>query len=90
MNDCTRHHVVVTGASSGIGRAIALRLAAGGHHVYAGVRKSVDGAALQRDSEREITPLILDITDAEQISSAVDIGACRERRTDRHRAVGRR
>jgi NAD(P)-dependent dehydrogenase (short-subunit alcohol dehydrogenase family) len=35
---CARRHVVVTGASSGIGRANALRLAAAGWHVYAGVR----------------------------------------------------
>jgi NAD(P)-dependent dehydrogenase (short-subunit alcohol dehydrogenase family) len=72
MNGCASPHVVVTGASSGIGRATALHLAAGGHHVYAGVRKPDDGVALQRDARGEITPLILDVTDAEQISAAVD------------------
>jgi NAD(P)-dependent dehydrogenase (short-subunit alcohol dehydrogenase family) len=37
-----------------------------------GVRKPDDGVALQRDAGGAITPLILDITDAEQISAAVD------------------
>lgn len=46
MNACTRPHVLVTGASSGIGRATALHLAAHGDHVYAGVRKPRDGTAL--------------------------------------------
>src|SRR5438046_168772 len=40
---CAHRHVVVTGASSGIGRATAQRLAAPDWHVYAGVRKPDDG-----------------------------------------------
>jgi len=72
MNGCARSHVLVTGASSGIGHATALHLTAGVHHVYAGIRKPDDGTALQRDARGVITPLMLDITDAEQISAAVD------------------
>jgi NAD(P)-dependent dehydrogenase (short-subunit alcohol dehydrogenase family) len=72
MNGCARPHVLVTGASSGIGRATALYLAASGHHVYAAVRKPDDGVALQRDAPGESTPLILDVTDAEQIGAAVE------------------
>ncbi|MGP3921148.1 SDR family NAD(P)-dependent oxidoreductase, partial [Nonomuraea sp. 10N515B] len=38
--------VLVTGASTGIGRATALLLAREGFTVYAGVRKEADGQAL--------------------------------------------
>jgi NAD(P)-dependent dehydrogenase (short-subunit alcohol dehydrogenase family) len=37
---------VVTGASTGIGRATALTLSRAGYHVFAEVRKASDGAAL--------------------------------------------
>ena len=72
MDRCSHPHVVVTGASSGIGRATALRLAVSGYHVYAGVRRPADGAALVQGGGREITPVLLDVTDGGQISAAVD------------------
>ena len=75
MNGCTRPHVLVTGASSGIGRATVERLAADGYHVYAGVRRPADGAALQQAARAaaapgEVTPLLLDVTDQAQITAA--------------------
>jgi NAD(P)-dependent dehydrogenase (short-subunit alcohol dehydrogenase family) len=63
---CRRRHAVVTGASSGIGRATALQLAATGWHVYAGVRTVEDGERLGP----AVTPLLLDVTDVDQIAAA--------------------
>lgn len=64
-----RRSVVVTGASSGIGRACAIRLAAAGWRVYGGVRSDADAETLR---EAGIEPLRLDVTDAGQIAAAAD------------------
>jgi len=76
MSTCVRPHVVVTGASSGIGRATAIVLANAGQHVYAGVRKPADGAALelaatQAGTSGEVTSLTLDVVVPDQIAAAV-------------------
>lgn len=62
--------VVVTGASTGIGRATALRLDSKGWRVFAGVRRDEDGEALRRSGSGRIEPLMLDVTDPEQIADA--------------------
>ncbi|MEU5096397.1 SDR family oxidoreductase [Streptomyces sp. NPDC020996] len=63
--------VVVTGASTGIGRASVLRLADAGFRVFAGVRRESDGKDLAAAGPGgRITPLRLDVCDQEQIRSA--------------------
>jgi NAD(P)-dependent dehydrogenase (short-subunit alcohol dehydrogenase family) len=62
---------LITGASSGIGRASAIALASGGWTVFAGVREEAVGEELTRTSPTgRIRPLQLDVTDAAQIESA--------------------
>jgi len=62
--------ILVTGASSGIGRAAVDSLVAGGFHVYACARKTEDLAELAEI--KNIVPLKLDVTNERQINSAVD------------------
>lgn len=73
--------VVVTGASTGIGAACALQLDRLGFTVFAGVRKSEDGMALQKVGSDRMVPLELDVTDLTTIrkSHAVVLESTRER-----------
>lgn len=63
--------VVITGASTGIGRATAEYLAAQGWQVFAGIRKEADGTALV-DADDRIKPILLDVTQPEQVDAAVE------------------
>lgn len=62
--------VLVTGASTGIGRAIVERLAAEGHFVYAGARKPEDLEALGKIPN--VQALRLDVTKPAEIAAAVE------------------
>jgi NAD(P)-dependent dehydrogenase (short-subunit alcohol dehydrogenase family) len=67
---------LVTGASTGIGRATALHLDGKGWRVFAGVRREEDAASLREAGSERLVPLMLDVTDAEQIAAAAErIGA---------------
>lgn len=67
--------VLITGASTGIGRSTALHLAALGYTVFAGVRREADGAALvaaaPAASAARILPVLLDVTRQDQIQEAL-------------------
>lgn len=62
--------VLITGASTGIGRSAAQHLSARGWQVFAGVRKAKDGDVLRAADDR-IKPILLDVTNADQVEEAV-------------------
>jgi NAD(P)-dependent dehydrogenase (short-subunit alcohol dehydrogenase family) len=62
--------VLVTGASTGIGRATALRLDRAGWKVFAGVRREEDAQSLRDEGSANLAPLLLDVTDPERIAAA--------------------
>lgn len=61
---------MITGASTGIGKATALHLDGLGFKVYAGVRKDADGMALRKVGSARLIPIRLDVTDLESIAEA--------------------
>ncbi len=64
--------VVITGASTGIGKATALHLDKLGFKVFAGVRQETDGQALKKEASDKLTPIFLDVTGGDSIAAAVN------------------
>ena len=62
-------HVLITGTSTGIGRATAERLARSGWGVLAGVRRAAD-------APEGTVAVPLDVTDADSVAAAADAVAC--------------
>jgi NAD(P)-dependent dehydrogenase (short-subunit alcohol dehydrogenase family) len=73
------HSILITGATSGIGRDAALRLARGGHLVLAGGRRPDALAALAREAESRargggrLEPVPLDVTDPASVAAAREL-----------------
>ncbi len=67
------HHesILITGASTGIGRHLAETLAENGYHVYAGARKDTDLAEL--NAIDNITAVRLDVTKQDQVDAVVEM-----------------
>lgn len=75
--------VLITGASSGMGKVTALFLAQNGYKVYAGIRSQAD-ELLQEASEKglDIKTVTLDVQDTDSIKNAVSQIAEKEGRID--------
>ncbi|MEO1472576.1 MAG: SDR family NAD(P)-dependent oxidoreductase [Pseudomonadota bacterium] len=63
--------VVITGASTGIGRATAEYFANKGWTVFAGVRKEEDGAALKASASGDLRPILMDVAKPDHVDAAV-------------------
>jgi NAD(P)-dependent dehydrogenase (short-subunit alcohol dehydrogenase family) len=70
MNKLNNGFILVTGASTGIGKECTLRLARTGFQVFAGVRRQIDADSLQTLGGGNVIPVMMDITRAEQIAEA--------------------
>ena len=63
---------LVTGASTGIGRAAALRLDRAGNRIIASVRREEDGRKLKEAASNRLEHVIIDVTDQSQIDAGAE------------------
>lgn len=71
MGSSTQGTVLVTGASSGMGRACALRLSRAGFTVFAAVRNDRDARAVTDQGSPRLVPIMLDVQSEQTIAAAV-------------------
>ena len=70
-------NILITGASTGIGKATALHLDRLGFKVFAGVRRETDAAILTEAASSGLVPVILDVTIEHTIAEVLDQVAAR-------------
>jgi len=72
----TPRSLVITGASTGIGRAVVARGVREGARVFASVRSNADAASLTTEFGDAVSPLIFDVTDEAAVRAAAgDVAA---------------
>lgn len=67
-----KQNVLVTGASTGLGRSMALRLSASGWRVFAGVRKAADARSVAAEAEGELVPVMLDVAKLDSVTAGIE------------------
>jgi NAD(P)-dependent dehydrogenase (short-subunit alcohol dehydrogenase family) len=73
INTDSVRSVLITGASTGIGRACALHMDRLGWQVFAGVRKKADAESLRGAASSRLTPVLLDVSKPQDIRRAVHL-----------------
>jgi NAD(P)-dependent dehydrogenase (short-subunit alcohol dehydrogenase family) len=73
MNKKSPKSVLITGASTGIGKACALHLCSVGFQVFAGVRQQKDEHDLANQSSNGLIPIQLDVTEIGSINKAIEL-----------------
>ncbi|MFU8771974.1 MAG: SDR family oxidoreductase, partial [Anaerolineales bacterium] len=69
-NETNSKSVLITGASTGIGKACAVHLSELGYQVFAGIRQQKDEHDLLKKSNNGLIPVQLDVTDTGSINEA--------------------
>ena len=64
-------NILISGASTGIGRALAIHFAGSGHSVWAGVRSDTHFEQLQKSHIPTLFPVRLDVTDDRSVDQAI-------------------
>ena len=72
MNINPQKSVVITGASSGIGRATVAQMIHAGWRVFATVRRTEDASRLLSEFGDNLSPAVLDVTDRASIDAAAE------------------
>jgi NAD(P)-dependent dehydrogenase (short-subunit alcohol dehydrogenase family) len=65
--------VVVTGASTGIGRATVLELVSAGFRVFGTVRREADAESLRKQFPDVVTPVLMDLLDGDSVRAAGEL-----------------
>jgi NAD(P)-dependent dehydrogenase (short-subunit alcohol dehydrogenase family) len=72
LDSSAKGMVVVTGAASGLGEACTRALDQAGYRVAAGVRRMEDGERLRQTLSERVMPVLLEVTDPQQIAAAAE------------------
>ena len=64
--------ILITGSSSGIGRATAIALDQAGYKVFAGVRNHEDAKILKKNLSQHSHPVLIDVTSDESVNHALE------------------